>query len=163
MTRHQVTALLAAAFFCTTTHAQLRRPKAELTAFAGSGSVHAGAGTRVSLSVVLPPGLHVQSDKPRDPALIPTALTVTPPSGITIDEIVYPPAVDFRLSGLSQPLAVFGERFTIDVRLTVAPALAEGDVTVPARLRYQACDASSCFPPASETAQWTLHVTGRTP
>ena len=53
---------------------------------------------------------------------------------------------------------MFDESFVIGVRLAIDAGLQPGDVAVPARLRYQACDASSCYAPTSETVQWTLHV-----
>jgi hypothetical protein len=43
--------------------------------------------------VRLPQGLHVQSNKPRDPDLIPTDLAVVPPKGATLVDVVYPEGV----------------------------------------------------------------------
>jgi DsbC/DsbD-like thiol-disulfide interchange protein len=159
MPRFFLTALTAA-IISTSLAAQAPRPKATLTA-RPAGAVRAGETTRLLLDVTLPPGLHVQANKPRDPSLIPTVLTLTPPSGIRVVETAYPPPTTFTLAGSSQVLDVFGERFTIAVQIAVAGG-AGGDISVPARLRYQACDASSCFAPASETAQWTLRVAGGT-
>ena len=42
----------------------------------------------VTLKVTLPAGFHVQSDAPLDPALVPTALTLTPPAGVTVEELI---------------------------------------------------------------------------
>jgi DsbC/DsbD-like thiol-disulfide interchange protein len=141
-----------------TVHAQLRRPKADITPVTDADGVHAGEAIRVALRVNLPAGFHVQSDKPRDPSLIPTVLTLNPPRGVGATEIVYPRPTDLPQAGQRQPLAVFEEAFAIGVRLTIDPTLPVGDIIVPVRLRYQACDASSCYAPTSETAQWTLHV-----
>ena len=163
MSRRPLIVAVTTVLLCTAAHAQIRRPKAVLTPATDAAAVPAGSTARATLNVTLPPGLHVQADHPRDPSLIPTALTLTPPAGVTVAEIVYPQPAEFKLSGSSQPLAVFGENFTIGVRLAVAPTVAPGDITVPARLRYQACDASSCFPPTSEAAQWTLHIVAGTP
>jgi DsbC/DsbD-like thiol-disulfide interchange protein len=139
-------------------HAQPRRPKADVTPVADADRVHAGATVHVSLRVNLPAGFHVQADKPRDPSLIPTVLTLTPPSGIAVSEIVYPKPTDLKQAGQKQPLSVFEEAFVVGATLTLGPSIEAGEVTVPGRLRYQACDASSCYAPASETVQWTLHV-----
>jgi hypothetical protein len=38
--------------------------------------------------------------------------------------------------------------------LLLASSLA-GQVSIPATLRYQACDASVCYPPAKAPATWT--------
>jgi DsbC/DsbD-like thiol-disulfide interchange protein len=134
------------------------RPKAEVTPLVEADGVHAGATVRVALQVTLPDGLHVQSDKPRDPLLIPTVLSIEPPSGVTVAEIAYPESIDFAQAGQKQPLAVFEQRFVVGAKLTLDGSLAAGDIIVPARFRYQACDASTCFIPASEATRWTLPV-----
>jgi cytochrome c biogenesis protein CcdA/DsbC/DsbD-like thiol-disulfide interchange protein len=140
------------------TSAQLRRPKADVTPVVESDGVAAGATVRVALQVSLPEGLHVQSDAPRDPTLIPTLLSVEPPAGVTVDEIVYPQAQDFTMAGQAEPLAVFDRVFTVGARLTIASSVPAGDLAVPARLRYQACNDQMCFAPATADAQWTLRV-----
>ncbi len=139
-------------------HAQLRGIKADLTPLVEASGVHPGTTVRAALEVKLPDGLHVQSNKPRDPSLIPTVLTVTPPAGVTVDEIVFPPAMDLAQQGLDQPLAVFEQNFVIGVRLTVAAGTKPGDLVVPATLRYQACDATMCYIPTTAATEWTLHV-----
>jgi len=134
------------------------KPKAELTASVTTAAVHAGAPVQVALKVKLPASVHVQSDKPRDPALIPTVLTIDAPAGVTVGKIRYPAPRDLVQDGQKQPLAVFGPEFTIDVDLTLAKGAAAGDLVVPAHLKYQACDEAVCYPPAKADAQWTLAV-----
>ena len=75
---------------------------------------------RAALEVRLPPQLHVQSNAPRDPALIPTELTFNPPAGIRVTELVFPKATDFQQAGLPQPLAVFEHEFAIGIQFAVA-------------------------------------------
>src|SRR6185369_1750146 len=45
----------------------------------------------------------------------------------------------------------------IGVRVAVASS-ATGEITIPARLRYQACDDKACFAPTTVTTQWALRV-----
>jgi len=137
--------------------AQPGRPKAQVTPAVETAPVRAGAEVRVSLNVSLPQDVHVQSDKPRDSSLIPTVLTIDPPPGVTVTAIDYPAPTDLEQVGQKQPLAVFGPTFAIAVRLTLANDIA-GEVVVPARLRYQACDAKACYPPTRADAQWTINV-----
>ena len=49
--------------------AQGRGLRAEVTPIGGSDGTHAGTDGRAALQVRLAEGLHVQSDKPRDPSL----------------------------------------------------------------------------------------------
>jgi thiol:disulfide interchange protein len=102
----------------------------------------------------------VQSDAPRDPTLIPTVLTIDPPDGITVAEIVFPEATDFAQIGQAEPLAVFEQEFAIGVRLDVAPGAPLGPLDVPAMLRYQACDERLCYPPITAEVHWSLTIAG---
>jgi thiol:disulfide interchange protein DsbD len=138
-------------------NAQLRRIPAEVTPFVEADAVHAGTDVRLVLQVGLPKGLHVQSNKPRDPLLIATELTVDPPAGVSVSEIVFPEPVDLKQAGADQPLAVFEQNFLVGVRVAVAPG-ATGEIVLPARLRYQACDDKMCFAPTNLTTQWTFRV-----
>jgi thiol:disulfide interchange protein DsbD len=137
------------------------RPQfAEATAVPVREPVRAGTTARAVLEVKVAPGFHVQSDRPRDPSLIPLTLTITPPPGITVRETVFPPSKDFTLEGSDQPLAVFEGTFQVSVGLAIAKDHASGEVAIPARLRYQACDDKVCFRPMTVDAAWTLNVIG---
>ena len=120
--------------------------------------VHAGQSARVALRVTLPDGIHVQSSAPCDPFLIATAATVPPTAGVTVAEVVYPPATDFAQAGESIALTVFEQRFAIGLKLAIAPGTSTGDLQVPIQLRYQPCDATTCFAPAREQLTATLRV-----
>ena len=132
------------------------RPRAEVTPVVERTAVPAGARVRLALKVALPEGLHTQSDKPRDPNLIPTVLTIKAPVGVTVDEIVFPRATEFKVA--SDLLAVFEQNFAIGAQVTLASAVPEGELAVPLELRYQACDANLCYAPTTAKAEWTLHV-----
>lgn len=139
-------------------HAQLRGVKATLTPIVGSDGVYAATEVRAALQVQLPDGFHVQSDRPPDPALIPTVLMVESPVGVSVIEIIYPPSTDLRQEGVEQPLAVFDREFAIGLRLAVAADVPPGEITVPARLRYQACTDTTCFAPTTAATAWTVRV-----
>jgi thiol:disulfide interchange protein len=132
-------------------HAQLKRPRAEVTPLVGDNA-------RVALKVSLPEGLHTQSNKPRDPLLIATELNVDAPAGVTVREVVFPPSTDLKQAGQDQPLAVFEQTFAIGVQLAIAPGTAAGKLAVPFQLRYQACDANLCYAPTTEKGEWPIEV-----
>lgn len=152
--------LATAALAASPAMAQVRRIPVDLTPLVDSNGVHAGTTVRVALKAVLPEGFHVQADKPRDPTLIPTQVTIDPPAGVTVEELVFPKAKDFAMEGLPEPLLVFEREFVIGVRLGVAAGVVPGDLTIPVRLRYQACDDTTCFPPRTVSAQWDVKVVG---
>jgi thioredoxin:protein disulfide reductase len=135
-----------------------RPPEATITPFVEAVEVRPGTSTRVALRVSLPEGLHVQSDRPRDSSLIPTVLTVEPPQGVRVEQLVYPHPTDFAQQGQEQPLAVFEREFVLGAELAIGPDLPAGDLVLPARLRYQACDDKVCFRPITATITWTVRV-----
>jgi DsbC/DsbD-like thiol-disulfide interchange protein len=136
----------------------IRRPTPQVDTTADLGGVTASGGTaRLVVRVTLPPDLHVQANQPRDPALIPTELSITPPAGTALVDVTYPEPIDFNQAGATQPLAVYPNVFDIVVRLKVAPGLA-ASTPVTATLRYQACNDVLCFAPANTEVTWTLTV-----
>ncbi len=137
--------------------AQLRRPRAEVTTLV-EGTVRAGGPARLALKVVLPEGLHTQSNKPRDPNLIPTELTLDAPAGVTVDEIVWPKPTDFRVEGLDDLLAVFEHESIIGVQLALAGSVPNGELKIPGHFHYQACDSKACYAPTTADFEWTLTV-----
>jgi len=154
--RRALSIAIALAASVTIAHAQ--RPKADVTAIAERDAVHAGSDVRLALQVRLPEGLHMQSNKPRDPSLIPTVVTIDPPAGVTVAELVFPPSSDLKQEGQAQPLAVFEREFAIGVRVTLASSVPAGDLAIPVHMRYQACDEKVCYLPQRAEAHWTLHV-----
>ena len=139
--------------------AQLRVVKADLATDVETAA-RAGGRVRALLRVSVPEGYHLQSNAPRDPSLIPTTLTFAPLPGIRATEVVFPKATDFKLQGQSEPLAVFERQFVIGVHFAVAKDAAAGDLEVPARFRYQACNDMLCFAPVTAEVRWTLHIGG---
>lgn len=138
--------------------AQLRRVTAEVAPVLDTDGVRVGGSFRGALQVRLPRGYHVNSNKPRDPLLIPIVLSIAPPPGITVTEIVYPKPTDLQQQGSDQPLSVFEENFTIGAAFVADKAMALGEVSVAATLRYQACDEKMCYRPSDVQASWPVRV-----
>lgn len=149
--------ILAFALSGTSTNAQFRQPNAELTTTVEQNLSRAGETIILELRVDLPKDIHVQSDKPRDPYVIPTLLTLSPPEGATVKEIAYPESTDFLLLGWEDPLLVFENEFTIGVSLILDVDLPPDGLIVSGNFVYQACDDRVCFAPASEAIEW--HIT----
>ena len=121
-------------------------------------STHAGTTLRGVLVVPMPDGLHIQSNKPREAGLIPTALTFAPPAGVDVREVVFPASTDLDLPGYTLPLAVYEDELRIGVVFTIGASRTAGPVVVPARLRYQACDDRQCFRPLDLDVAWRFEI-----
>ena len=130
---------------------------ATLTPLNGATGVKAGESINLALQVVLPDGLHAQSNKPKDDSLIPTTLTFEPTSAATPIEVVFPPAQDFKLE-TGDTLLVFEREFVIGVQVRISPQHKPGPITINGKLRYQACNNLLCFRPTSMPVSWTFEV-----
>ncbi len=138
--------------------------KADLTPLVETDTVTPGSEVRVALQVRLPEGYHMNSNRPRDPMLIPVVLSVPPtadqplPPGISVSEIVFPAPTDLQQRGSDLPLSVFEREFAIGVVLKVASDAPQGAIRVPARLRYQACDETMCYIPTRAETGWDITI-----
>jgi DsbC/DsbD-like thiol-disulfide interchange protein len=116
----------------------------------------AGKPQVVALHFRIAPGLHINSHQPKDPALIPTTLSIPESSGVRLADASWPAGADF-----TQPidptvvLRVYTGDFTIQARLRAQA----GNHLVEARLRYQACDENACLPP--KTIKVPIDVIGK--
>ena len=153
--------MLAALLFPAGAGAQPGRISIDLTNVAEADAANEGTTHRVALEARLQPqgsGLHVNSNEPLEDFLIPTVLTLEPPTGIALEGLAWPTPIMLEQQGAEQPLAVFEEEFVIGAALTVAADLAPGDYTVPGTLRYQACDARMCYIPTTAPVEFRLRV-----
>jgi cytochrome c biogenesis protein CcdA len=123
-----------------------------------TSAAHPGTTIRAALEVRLPGKYHVQSDRPRDEFLIPTALNVTPPPGFAVREVAYPEPVMFEVMGFDEPLAVFAQTFVIGVALAIDDDVKPGSYTIEGGLHYQACDDRQCLMPTTLPLATTLEV-----
>jgi thiol:disulfide interchange protein DsbD len=112
----------------------------------------------LALKVTLPEGLHAQSNKPRDPTLIPTTLTFEAMPGFTVQELVFPKSTEFKLTS-GDALLVFEREFVIGVRLLGDPRnLPAGPREVRGSFRYQPCNDVMCFRPITMPVSWPVMI-----
>lgn len=140
--------------------AQVKRPIPTFTTDVATPRAAAGSTSRLRLTVALPAGLHVQSDTPRDPSLIATKLTLSPPPGVSVRRTSYPKATDLTQRGSAEPLAVFSGTFDVDVDVAIARSVRPGTLEIPGELRYQSCTDQVCFPPSTASVTWRVNVKG---
>jgi len=156
---HYTIALLALVVLCAPRAAVAQRgpTRIELTPGYETDATHPGARYRMVVDVQLDEGYHVNSEAPLDPFLIPTELYVAQPEGFTVAALAYPEAIPFDQIGNIQ-LVVFEERFRIGVAVDVSEDVAPGAYVLPARLKYQSCDESTCYAPTSADFEFRVVV-----
>ena len=98
-------------------------------------------------------GMHINSHSPKDELLVATALQIPASGTPRVVAQEYPAGIPLRLDvGGGEVLSTYQGEFR--VRLQVVAA--QGESALAGTLRYQACDARSCFPPRSLPVRVTL-------
>jgi hypothetical protein len=107
-------------------------------------TVAANKDSVVDLHFKINDGMHINSHTPREKSFIPTQLLVLEPPGLKIGPVEFPPGADYSLAAMPQDkLSVYTGEFVIHAHVTAQT----GDHLIEGALRYQACDANSCYPP----------------
>jgi hypothetical protein len=119
-------------------------------------TVPAGKDSDLALHFRISQGLHINSHTPKDEYLIPTTFSIPDGLGVKLQETSYPAGTEFTLpADPATKLSVYTDEFVIQARI-VAEA---GNHLVEAKLRFQACDKSVCYPP--KTIPVTIDVIGK--
>ena len=113
---------------------------------------------RATVVMEIPAGLHVQSSKPLDKYLIATKLDVETPSGMKAGPVTYPRAVMRNLKFSKSAVAVYEGRAMIRFNVTVPANYSGSSGEIKGKLRFQACNDESCFPPVTREVKMWLNV-----
>jgi len=149
---------MALLFVHTSSWAQPRGVEVQSEWIFEANGVEPGGILRGAFKMDLPKGYHTNSNTPLEDYLIPSVLTMELPEGITLQELVYPEALEIVAGGSATPLAVYEEKFAIGVVLDVADTVAPGAYPVKTKFRYQACDDKSCYAPKKIRDEITITV-----
>lgn len=117
-----------------------------------------GRVVRASVVMDIPNGLHVQSSKPLDKFLVPTKLDVETPSGMQVGPISYPRPLMRKLKFSKGAVAVYEGRAMLRFNVTVPANYSGGSGEIKGKLRFQACNDESCFPPVTREVKMWLNV-----
>lgn len=120
--------------------------------------VKKGRVVRATVVMDIPSGLHVQSNKPLDKFLVATKLDVETPSGLNVGPITYPRALMRKLKFSKNTVAVYEGKTMIRFNVTVPANYSGGSGDIKGKLRFQACNDESCFPPITREVKMWLNV-----
>ncbi len=120
--------------------------------------VKKGRTVRASVVMDIPNGLHVQSSKPLDKFLVATKLDVETPSGMKVGAISYPRALMRKLKFSKGNVAVYEGKAIIRFPVTVPANYGGSSGEIKGKLRFQACNDESCFPPVTREVKMWLNV-----
>jgi hypothetical protein len=104
-------------------------------------------------------GFHVNSNKPSEEFLIPTVLTLEPPTDIIVGRVTYPAGelTSFPFAP-DQKLSVYAGEFTVSVLVRPMASVLPSEYAVHGTLKYQACDNAACYPPKRLPVEFNVKV-----
>jgi thiol:disulfide interchange protein DsbD len=117
-----------------------------------------GRTVRGSVVLDIPRGLHVQSSKPLDKYLIATKLDIETPAGMKAGPVSYPRAVMRNLKFSKSSVAVYEGRAILRFSVMVPANYSGSSGEIKGKLRFQACNDESCFPPVTREVKMWLNV-----
>ncbi|MDN3687455.1 protein-disulfide reductase DsbD domain-containing protein [Cyclobacterium jeungdonense] len=110
-------------------------------------TISTGDEKHLSLSFIIKEGYHIQANRVNDENLLPSKLSFESAEGLIIGDPVYPQADEFRMEGVKEPLAVFGDTLEIQVPVKTTDTMKKQRFLIKGQLYYQPCDASKCYYP----------------
>jgi DsbC/DsbD-like thiol-disulfide interchange protein len=121
------------------------------------GAVARGSSARGVITMSIPGGLHVNSNRPSSEYSIPTTVSVTA-RGARIGRISYPRGADRKFGFSETPINVY--QGTVRFPFTVSvPANYRGrTISLRAVVRYQACTNEVCYPPKNKEITFTARA-----
>lgn len=121
------------------------------------GPVARGGSAKGTVTLSIPGGLHVNSNRPASEYAIPTVVTVTA-QGARVGRVTYPRGVNRRFQFSETPINVYEGRVSFPFTVTVPKNFRGNTVRVRAVVRYQACTDEVCYPPRSKEVMLTARV-----
>ncbi|MFH1754841.1 MAG: protein-disulfide reductase DsbD [Candidatus Latescibacterota bacterium] len=131
-------------------------------AYAGLNAVSQGGSIPIAVELDIDGRWHINANQLTDKYLIPTDISIEPPAGINVQQIVYPDAIEKRLSFSDEKLALYHGVVYIGALLTVDGSFPLGDTSIVVSVTYQACDNDKCIAPETKRLTIPLRVSSPT-
>ena len=111
--------------------------------------INAGASAETNVRLKVDHGYHINANPASFSYLIATELNVPRADGISAAKISYPQPLTKKFSFSEEPLAVYENEADLKVTLLADASAKQGQTSLPAKLRIQACDDQVCYPPGT--------------
>jgi hypothetical protein len=122
-------------------------------------SVKQGGSTPVELQFRVSPGYHINSNKPKSELLLPTVVSLSVPTNVSVAKVKYPAGEELAFPfSPDEKLSVYTGDFTVHAIVAAAKATPQGTYRVHGNLRYQACDNRACYPPTTIPLSFDVKV-----
>ncbi len=110
--------------------------------------VYPGGNFKIAVKAAVENSWHINSNKPNEDYLIPTALQIDSSNGFKLANIIYPKADEIKLAFSDKALSVWEGEIIFYADLNVPRNIASGNYNTVVKLNYQSCNNQTCMPPA---------------
>lgn len=133
--------------------------KVSLDASAGAPYAVPGSKLAVTVQATIESGWHINAHRPKDPFLVPTVLTIEAPAGVGVGAVAYPEPLERSFAfAAGKTLLVYEGDVPLTSELDVPKDFAAGELRLQLKLRYQACDDTTCLPPRTVASELVVPV-----
>lgn len=120
--------------------------------------VKQGSSFQVAVVLDIRDGYHINSNRPAEDFLIPTALKLKALPGLRPSAVRYPKAKIQKFSFSETPMSVFEGRTVLRFTARALPSLSPGSHTIKGKLTIQACNDQACLRPQTVDVAIPLEV-----
>ena len=117
-----------------------------------------GGAAQVLVAIEVDDGYHINSNRPAEKYLIPTALKLDRANGLTTTPVSYPKAKLRKFEFSQKPLSVFEGKSVLKFTVRALSSAAAGSQTLKGKLRVQACNNQQCLRPETIDVSIPLQV-----
>ena len=113
---------------------------------------------QVSVVIEIENGYHINSNRPSDKNLIPTALRIDRTAGLSASPVIYPKAKLVKFDFSPKPLSVFEGKTVLKLTVRALASLTPGSHELKSKLTAQACNKEQCLRPQTVDVNIPLQV-----
>lgn len=118
-----------------------------------------GKSSSVELQFRVESGFHINSNQPTEKYLIPTTVTLDPPTDLVVGKTTYPPGKESSFAfAPDEKLSVYTGDFAVTAQVRALTSVLPGKYEIRGKLRYQACDNAQCYPPKTLPLNFEVKV-----
>lgn len=111
--------------------------------------IPAGGSVEAIVQVTIQSGYHINANPPTYSYLKATELEIAPADGVAVS-VTYPKPLERTFVFAEKPLAVYEGETELKAILKADKSAKQGERSISARLRIQACDDQVCYPPGTK-------------
>lgn len=146
-------------FFAANVHADDEKTiRVQVSSTTSSDTFLPGSQALLTLKLMLIPGNHANSNRPKAQELIPTTFFPTKSELISWGRVKYPKPTEVIEWYSVEPISVFEDGAIIQVPFEISEEALAGEMVLSGKLRVQVCDDKMCYPKETLTTSTKIMV-----